>query len=216
MKVIALCRFGPQQIDWTVLDQLNPAGGPPRLFVVGAPPYGLPYAPPSDPDPLASSQLYDVAAIWDDIAQAPDFAPLLTAGVLVHAWSVQPTVGYSRGPYGDDREALTLLGRLMFHADLPDSAAQRSWALHAALAERVHIGACHYVQNWVLEALVPDCPPTRGLPELRFPNEAAAVDRFFDSDRGRMEILQDTAHFVASGPRLYLRQRGGDRVAARS
>lgn len=53
--------------------------------------------------------------------------------------------------------------------------------------------------------LTPDSPPARGLPELRFPDEAALVDRFFDSDRGRDEILQDTAHFVASGPRLYLR-----------
>jgi len=129
---------------------------------------------------------------------------------MVHAWSVEPTVGYSRAPYGNDNEALTLVGRLMFHGDLPDSAARRSWALHAGLAERVHIGACHYVQNWVLEALVPDCPPTRGLPELRFPDEAAAVERFFDSERGRMEILQDTAHFVACGPRLYLRQRSND------
>lgn len=211
MKVIALCCFGPNPIDWATLQQLNPTGGSPRLFVVGPPPQGLPYAPSSDPDPVASSRLYDAAAIWDDTPDTPDFAPLLSAGILVHAWSVEPTVGYSRSPYGQDNEALTLVGRLMFHPDLPDSAARRSWALHAGLAERVHVGACHYVQNWVLEALLPDCPPTRGLPELRFPNEAAAVERFFDSERGRMEILQDTAHFVASGPRLYLRHRSNQR-----
>ena len=97
----------------------------------------------------------------------------------------------------------TLISLLMFHADLPDSAARRSWKLHAALVDKVHIGATRYVQNWVIAALDTSCPPARGIPQLHFPTHEDLAQRFFDSPRGRDEILQDTSHFVQSGPRLY-------------
>jgi len=196
-RAIALMRFAdPAAIDRAAWPRDI------RLFRVVAPPEGVPYRPPSDPDPYRSAGAYDLVAIDDTgAARWPDMPDLLT----LHAYRVEADTMFARKPIGDDAEAITLLGRLMFHADLPDSAARRSWRLHAPLAERVHVGASHYVQNWVTETLSSDAPPTRGLPEMRFPNEQALVERFFDSDRGRDEILQDTSHFVASGPRLYLR-----------
>lgn len=134
---------------------------------------------------------------WDALLGAPP--------ATRHSYGVEPRLIFDRGA---ERRVGTspgykLFGRLMFHADMPDSAARRSWTLHAGLAERVHIGASRYVQNWVIEPLSADCPPTRGMPEMSFPSEGDLVDRFFDSDRGREEILQDTAHFVAAGPRFY-------------
>jgi hypothetical protein len=101
---------------------------------------------------------------------------------------------------------IKFMSRLMFHADMPDSAARRSWDLHVKLALKVHVGACKYVRNWIEEPLTPNAPPTRGVPELHFASDADALERFFDSPRGRDEVLQDTSHFIAGGPRLYTRE----------
>lgn len=205
MKIIALFRFEPGAfVDWSGLESASSRRDePPRLLQVIESPVGALYRPPSNPDPKGNSALYDAAAIWDDAHSIPNFASVARVR-HVHAWQVEPTPQFHREPHGRDDEAITLLGRLMFHADLPDSAARRSWSHHAALAERVHVGASHYIQNWVVGPLSPECPPTRGLPELRFPGRRALIEGFFDSDRGRDEIVHDTSHFVSAGPRLFL------------
>jgi hypothetical protein len=200
-RTIVLLRLAhADRIDWPVLAAaLGPQAS---LARVVPPPANVAYRPPSDPQPERSADLYD--AVLTSEGHGP--LPAIPAEVIMfHAYAVESRTLFDRGVPHDPASAITLTGRLMFHADLPDSAARRSWSLHAPLAERVHIGADRYIQNWVTDVLTPDSPPTRGLPELRFPDESALVDRFFDSDRGRDEILQDTAHFVASGPRLYLR-----------
>lgn len=183
--------------DWVRLSTQLPG----RLSRVIDPPANVAYRPPSDPQPEQSARLYDAALFLPGHGPLPAVPASITA---LHAYAVESRTIFTRESHADPATAITLLGRLMFHADLPDSAAQRSWRLHAPLAERVHIGADLYVQHWVVKALTPDSPPARGLPEMRFPEKMALVDHFFDSDRGRDEILQDTAHFVASGPRLYL------------
>jgi hypothetical protein len=198
-RTIVLLRFAElTDVDWS---HLTTAFGDDMSRVVPPPP-NVAYRPPSDPQPERSAHLYDAALILSGHAALPPI-PAVTAAI--HAYAVESRTIFERGPAPDPATAITLMGRLMFHADLPDSAARRSWGLHAPLAERVHVGADRYIQNWVVGTLTPGSPAARGIPELRFPDAAALVGRFFDSDRGRDEILQDTAHFVASGPRLYLR-----------
>src|SRR5262249_34139918 len=107
---------------------------------------------------------------------------------------------------GQPSTGINLIGQLMFHADLSDSAALRSWAQHAKLAVKVHVGAARYVQNWVESSHGDGCPAARGLPELHFPSRRDLTERFFDSPGGRDEILQDPAHFVQGGPRFYARE----------
>ncbi len=177
-----------------------------ELLRVAPPPDGLPYRPAASPRPEDSWRAYDAVLLLDGIDRAIDWARLELPLATVHAYHVDARRIFERGNPAREPHAITLLGQLLFHPDLPDSAARRSWSLHAPLAERVHIGATGYIQNWVLAPLSPGCPPARGLPQMRWPDEQALVERFFDSERGREEIAQDTAHFVASGPRFYLRR----------
>ncbi len=177
--------------------------------LVRVPPEPLPYRPPSDSS-LGLPPEYDaIIEIWGrrsgrEIA-ADMHAALDGTVAALHAYAVTATQIYHRRPFaqGQPSAGVKLIGRLMFHADMPDSAARRSWTLHAALAERVHIGSALYVQNWVDQPLTDTCPAARGMPIMHFPTEADFLHAFVDSARGMQEILQDTAHFVAGGPRFY-------------
>lgn len=207
-RVVAFLRFTDgQELDWPRLQGgcRFPEADAATLLRVAPPPEGLPYRPAGSPAPEASWRDYDAVLLLDGIHRAPDWARLDVSLSVVHAYAVEARQMFERGDPAREPEAITLLGRLMFHADLPDSAARRSWSLHAPLAERVHVGATGYIQNWVVASLSPDCPHARGLPQMRWPDERTLVARFFDSARGHAEILQDTAHFIASGPRFYLR-----------
>jgi hypothetical protein len=198
-RTIMLLRFADlTDVDWP---RFAAAFGDCVARVI-APPPNVAYRPPSDPQPERSADLYDAALILAGHGPLP---PIPAKTAAIHAYAVESRTIFDRGSDHDPATAITLMGRLMFHADLPDSAARRCWSLHAPLAERVHIGADRYIQTWVVGTLTAESPAARGIPELRFPDAGALVERFFDSDRGRDEILQDTAHFVASGPRLYLR-----------
>jgi hypothetical protein len=90
-----------------------------------------------------------------------------------------------------------------FHADMPPSAVQRSWAHHVPLALRVHVGADIYIRHWVDEVLTPGAPPEQGVTELHFPTWEDMRERWFVSDEARQQIIQDIGHFLASGTRLY-------------
>ena len=208
-KTVSFIAVGDAAIDFDDVAARCEAVGFEGIVIdrIVPPPAGLPYRPTSDLtggahqyDAIISLHGNDAALRqleWNDmLGSAPD---------MVHSYAVEARLVFDRGaPRQVGTSAgFKLFGRLMFHADMPDSAARRSWALHAGLAERVHVGASRYVQNWVVEMLTPGCPETRGMPEMSFPSEADLIDRFFDSDRGRDEILQDTAHFVAWGPRFY-------------
>jgi hypothetical protein len=180
--------------DRVVIDRVEPE------------PEGLPYRPAS-----ASGVAADYDAIVSltgpaPVVEAVDWTGMLDDAVAAaHGYAVEETQIFDRGAArGLGRTPGTkLFGLLLFHPDLPDSAARRSWALHAGLAERVHVGAARYAQNWIVRPLSSDAPPAHGMPEMHFPTPTDLIERFFDSDRGRDEILQDTAHFVARGPRLY-------------
>lgn len=182
---------------------------PITLNLVRLPPDKLPYRPPSDAT-VGQRPEYDVIAeIWGarnplDIAR--DFRQAVGDQVSAfHAYAVTATEIYHRRDFarGQPSAGIKLIGRLMFHADMPDSAVRRSWALHADLAARVHVGSARYVQNWVDQVLLDGSPPTRGMPIMHFPSEQEFFEAFVDSPRGMQEIIQDTSHFVAGGPRCY-------------
>lgn len=125
-----------------------------------------------------------------------------------HAYRVTEKPIFDKGvePARPTKGARFLLA-LTFHDDLPESAIRRSWRVHEPLAEVVHIGSNRYVQWWVDEKITPEAPRIDGIVEMHFPTEADLVDGFFDSERGRMEIVQDSAHFISGGhPRVYLKQ----------
>ena len=186
-----------------------PVGDAMVVNLVRPPLANLPYRPPSDPTAGQTPEYDVIIESWSrrppaDMARGLQESVRQSASV-VHAFAVTPTVIYDRGgfPRGRPSDGIKLIGRLMFHADMPDTAVRRSWGLHAALAARVHVGSVVYVQNWVDAALGHDCPATRGIPVMHFGSERDFFERFVDSPRGMEEIIQDTSHFVAGGPRFY-------------
>lgn len=181
------------------------------LNLVDPTPPDIPYRPANDTGLGAARPPYDaVIDAWGpDAAGLDDTVRSLMAGVAsaCHVYGVEETVILDRAPGpGKPSGGIKLIGQLMFHADMPDSAVKRSWAQHAPLAVRVHVGAGRYVQNFVTHTFGEGAPPTRGIPQMHFPTRADLIERFVDSYRGMQEILQDTAHFVAGGPRLYARE----------
>lgn len=158
-------------------------------------------------DPYAA-----VLQLWfDDPAVASKKLAALTAdgSLLRHAggmsaYSIVETQIWNREERRIGRApGVTYLSLLDFYADMPDSAARRSWTLHANAARRVHVGCTRYQQNWIAAPLTPDTEAARGVAELYFPSRHAIVHGFFESERGQTEIRQDTSHFISRGTRLY-------------
>jgi hypothetical protein len=185
------------------------------IDVVNPPSEKRPLRSPTDPtanDGPGSRPPYDVvyeakaetAEDWRRILLTLGNKDLLVRTEFIHAYRVSDRVIWDdqgvRG--GEVTPGVKLIGRLMFHADMPDSAVKRSWGLHGKLARKVHVGCSKYIQNWVEETLIPGSPETRGMPQLNFPSEKDFTERFFDSPRGQEEILQDVSHFVQGGPRM--------------
>ena len=105
-----------------------------------------------------------------------------------------PTAGYK------------LIRGLYLYDDLPDPAAQRLWQRHEALAVKVHLGLGRYARHWVDERLTPGAPAVRGFSDLHFPDARSLMQRYFDSPRGREEILHDIGHFIQGGLRRIFSQ----------
>lgn len=104
---------------------------------------------------------------------------------------------------GAPTPGIKLMRGLFLFEDLPDAAAQRIWEHHSALATKVHVGLARYARHWVEGALTKDSPKIRGLSDLHFPDEASMRDRYFDSPRGRDEIMHDIGHFIAGGTQRF-------------
>jgi hypothetical protein len=102
---------------------------------------------------------------------------------------------------GERSPGIKYVGRLSFHPDLPASAARRSWDLHVPLALKVHCGMDKYVRNWIVDHS--RGRPAGGIAELSFPSLDAMLTRYFDSERGKEEIMQDISHFVERGTRFF-------------
>jgi hypothetical protein len=92
-----------------------------------------------------------------------------------------------------------LMRGLFFFPDLPDSAVRRSWKHHQQLAVRVHTGLARYACIWVNRSLTPGAPPIQGVSVLHFPSVEDMRENYFDSARGRSEIIHDIGHFISRG-----------------
>ncbi len=78
------------------------------------------------------------------------------------------------------------------HTEFADHWTQR----HGPLALRRHAGLHDYRQYVVDETLTADTPEIDGIAVLGFVARADFDDRFFDSDAGRAEIMEDVARFM--------------------
>jgi len=162
----------------------------------------------------------DPAARYDVVAQMAckkeEFRSVLEtmrAGLAgradgLHAYRVSDTVVLDKEPSRPDSlPGFKLLRELLFYEDMSDAAARRCWAHHARLALKVHVGMTRYVQHWVEERMSPDSPATRGISELYFPTREDLVQRYYESPRGRDEVVHDTGHFIERRlPRVYARE----------
>jgi hypothetical protein len=101
---------------------------------------------------------------------------------------------------------IKLMRGLFIFEDLPDTAARRMWAHHSSLAEKVHVGLARYARHWVDGVLTEGSPMIRGLSDLHFPDEQTMRDLYFDSPRGRDEIMHDLGHFIAGGTQRFCGQ----------
>jgi hypothetical protein len=182
------------------------------LNCVGDPPPDRPYQPSSDVN-ISPDRTYDViielTASGLDAPVEPHleaFQSLIPGVKHCHIYRAEEFIERDEGNIvsGERSPGIKYIGRLMFHPDLPDSAARRSWDIHANLAKTVHAGATKYVRNWLVQTIGDGAPRAQGISELHFPTLDAMLRRFFDSERGKMEILHDTSHFISEGARFYV------------
>lgn len=97
---------------------------------------------------------------------------------------------------GRPSPGIKVMSGLFFFDDLSDAAAKRLWAHHSELARRVHVGAVRYSRHWVDSVVTPGSPAIGGFADLHYPDKSALRDLYFDSPRGRDEIIHDIGHFV--------------------
>ncbi|MDM0116086.1 hypothetical protein QTI66_28350 [Variovorax sp. J22R133] len=156
----------------------------------------------------ARAEPYDlIAQMWFDSREAFERATQPLAEELAvhapvhHVYRMSETVVLERPEQlqGNPSPGYKLMRGLFFYSDMPDSAVKRSWARHQDLAVKVHIGLARYVRHWVDEVLTEGAPGIRGMSDLHFPSADAMINRYFDSPRGRDEILHDIGHFIEGG-----------------
>ncbi|MBN8939594.1 MAG: hypothetical protein J0H01_08895 [Rhizobiales bacterium] len=184
-----------------------PQSGQLIVNLVEETPAGVPFRP-------VNLGLKDADAIYDVIVElsppVDEAEPALEALVscvddvaAAEIYQVEEIVQLDRQVVvlGERSPGIKYIGRLSFHPDLPASAARRSWDIHVPLALRVHVGMDKYVRNWIVDAS--RGRPAGGIAELNFPTFDDMLTRYFDSDRGKEEIMHDISHFIASGTRFF-------------
>ena len=131
-------------------------------------------------------------------AALQDSAPVPIAAQHDYAVTMYPELQKASYAPGRPASGFKLIRGLFFYDDLSDEAAQRIWAHHAPLAAKVHIGLSRYTRHWVNAVLNPQTPAVRGFSDLHFPDESSLMEHYYDSERGREEIVQDTGHFISA------------------
>jgi hypothetical protein len=185
------------------------ARGLSRLVVnlVELPPDDLPYRPSGELAKADELPAYDVIIelVGHDAAKIAETLARRVDVSRAHRFAVDERIEKDEQAFtvGERSPGIKYMGRLMFHADLPDSAVMRSWNLHVGLALRVHAGASKYVRNFVIARHGENVPPTRAVTELHFRSHQDMIEKFFDGEHGKQEVLHDLAHFVAEGHRFY-------------
>lgn len=140
---------------------------------------------------------------------APDLDPSAVTGSTVWAWRAEEHVP-KPGPATCAVAMVSLMRRRpgTTHPEFATHWIER----HGPLALRRHVGLADYHQLVVTEALTPDvAPEIDGIALLGFVTRADFETRFFDSDAGRAEIMEDVARFMdRPGPETTLVGPAGD------
>ena len=123
-----------------------------------------------------------------------DLDPATVVGETVWAWRVEEHVPL-RGPDDCAVAMVSLMRRRpgTTHAEFAAHWTQR----HGPLALRRHVGLADYHQFVVVESSTPaGAPEIDGVALLGFATRSDFETRFFDSDEGRAEIVEDVARFM--------------------
>ena len=184
-----------------------PLGGKLIVNLVEKTPEGVPFRPVNRHSEV-TDPIYDVIAELSPPAGEAEPALAALASCVndvttTEIYQVEEIIQLDRQAVmlGERSPGIKYIGRLSFHPDLPASAARRSWDIHVPLALRVHVGMDKYVRNWIVDAS--RGRPADGIAELNFPTLDDMLMRYFDSDRGREEIMHDISHFIVSGTRFF-------------
>lgn len=184
-----------------------PQGGKLIVNLVEETPEGVPFRP-VNAHAEAVDPVYDVIVeISPPVEEAEPALAALASCVgdvaTTEIYEVEEIIQLDRQAAvpGERSPGIKYIGRLSFHPDLPASAARRSWDIHVPLALRVHVGMDKYVRNWIVDAS--RGRPAGGIAELNFPTLDDMLTRYFDSDRGKEEIMHDISHFIANGARFF-------------
>ncbi len=119
--------------------------------------------------------------------------PVSALGRRVWAWRVTEHVPRPSA----EPCALAMVSLMRRHTALTHTEFVDHWTRnHAPLAQRRHAGLADYRQYVVDETLSAETPEIDGIAVLGFVTRADFDDRFFDSDAGRVEIMEDVARFM--------------------
>ena len=114
-------------------------------------------------------------------------------GRRVWAWRVTEHVPKT----GVQPVAVAMVSLMRRNPSMDHAEFSRHWTeRHAPLARRRHVGLADYRQYVVDETLTAETPEIDGIAVLGFATRADFDDRFFDSDAGRAEIMDDVARFM--------------------
>ena len=116
-----------------------------------------------------------------------------TLGARVFAWSVDETVVIDAHAV----PALTMVSLMRRRPTLTRDEFVAHWLdRHAPLAKRRHVGLVDYRQWVVAHTATTDTPTIDGIALLGFASRTDFETRFFDSDEGRAEIMEDVGRFM--------------------
>ena len=138
----------------------------------------------------ANAAQFDAFVVGASVDGAPDLADL---GARVWAWRVSEQVPKN----GTGSRAVAMVSLMRRNPSMDHAEFVTHWTeSHAPLALRRHIGLADYRQFVVDETLTAETPEIDGIAVLGFATRGDFDDRFFDSDAGRAEIMDDVARFM--------------------
>jgi uncharacterized protein (TIGR02118 family) len=128
------------------------------------------------------------------VLAGPDFDLATLRGARVWGWRVEEHVPKP----GADDLPVAMVSLMRQRPGTSRDAFVEHWTQrHAPLALRRHVGLADYHQFVVVDACTPDgAPVVDGIALLGFATRTDFETRFFDSDEGRAEIMEDVARFM--------------------
>ena len=148
--------------------------------------------PVDDQGPYANAAQFDAFVVGERPGEYEEFRSS-AASARVWAWRVTEHVP----KLGAQPCAVAMVSLMRRHPGLSHTEFAGHWTQrHGPLALRRHVGLHDYRQYVVDETLTPDTPEIDGIAVLGFAARADFDDRFFDSDAGRAEIMEDVARFM--------------------